>query len=152
MATKVVKELNDVNNRVLNTFAIVIIFLIIITFYIIRNTNENSGNKFEATFNFVDGLTVESEVLISGIKVGEINNISLLSNNKVFITGFIDDSYKIPKDSILKINTHGLFGKKYLSILPGYDDNFNSNNINFLYTSDAYTVDYLARYLESQKI
>ncbi|MDC0862076.1 MlaD family protein [Alphaproteobacteria bacterium] len=152
MATKVVKELNDVNNRVLNTFAIVIIFLIIITFYIIKNTNENSGNKFEATFNFVDGLTVESEVLISGIKVGEINNISLLSNNKVFITGFIDDSYKIPKDSILKINTHGLFGKKYLSILPGYDDNFNNNNINFLYTSDAYTVDYLARYLESQKI
>ncbi len=152
MATKVVKELNDVSNRVLNTFAIIIIFFIIITFYIINNANENSGNKFEATFNFVDGLTVESEVLISGIKVGEINNISLLSNNKVFITGFIDASYKIPKDSILKINTHGLFGKKYLSILPGYDDNFKSNNINFLYTSDSYTVDYLARYLESQKI
>jgi|TARA_B100000787_G_C16136805_1_gene270062 ABC-type transporter Mla subunit MlaD len=151
LATKVVKELDHVDSVTINIFAISIIFISIISLYIITNKNENLGNKFEATFNFVGGLTTESKVLISGIEVGNIKNISLLSNNKVLVTGSVDSSYKIPKDSILKINTHGIFGKKYLSILPGYDDYFN-DDINFLYTSDSYTIDYLARYLENKKI
>ena len=65
------------------------------------------------------------------------------------VNGFIKNEIPIPSDSILQIDTDGIFGKKYLNIVPGYDEYFTNNNIVFKYTSDSYTLDYLARVLEN---
>ena len=151
MATKVVEEIDYLNNKNLymSGFFLLIFFLLII-FFLFKNNVINNRYSFKAYFNSVDGVNLDSKVLLAGVEVGNIISISLIDNNKVLVNGVIMRNFNIPSDSILKIDTDGIFGKKYLSIIPGYDDFFTEKNIIFDYTSDSYTLDYLARYLENK--
>ena len=151
MATKVVEEIDFINNKKLFISAFFIItFFIFFIFSSLKKTTYNYHYNFQATFNSIDGISFESKILLAGLEVGHINNISLLEDNKVMVEGVIIDKIQIPSDSILKIETNGIFGKKYFSIMPGYDDYFSKGNIVFAYTSDSYTVDYLARMLQNK--
>ena len=149
MATKVVEEIDAINNQKLFIAAFfIIIFFIILIFYSLKKTTYNHNYIFQATFNTIDGISLESKILLSGLEVGNVSNITLLKDSKVLVEGVIIDKIEIPSDSILKIETNGIFGSKYFSIIPGYDDYFNKGNIIFAYTSDSYTLDYLARILQ----
>ena len=151
MATKVVEEIDFINNKKLFISAFfIIIFFTSFIFSSLKKTTYNYHYNFQATFNSIDGISFESKILLAGLEVGHINNISLLEDNKVMVEGVIIDKIQIPSDSILKIETNGIFGKKYFSIIPGYDDYFSKGNIVFAYTSDSYTVDYLARMLQNK--
>jgi ABC-type transporter Mla subunit MlaD len=151
LATKVVEEIDFINNKKLFISAFFIItFFIFFIFSSLKKTTYNYHYNFQATFNSIDGISFESKILLAGLEVGHINNISLLEDNKVMVEGVIIDKIQIPSDSILKIETNGIFGKKYFSIMPGYDDYFSKGNIVFAYTSDSYTVDYLARMLQNK--
>ncbi|MGY9016751.1 MAG: MlaD family protein [Alphaproteobacteria bacterium] len=151
MATKVVEEIDFINNKKLFISAFfIIIFFTFFIFSSLKKTTYNYHYNFQATFNSIDGISFESKILLAGLEVGHINNISLLEDNKVMVEGVIIDKIQIPSDSILKIETNGIFGKKYFSIIPGYDDYFSKGNIVFAYTSDSYTVDYLARMLQNK--
>ena len=151
MATKVVEEIDFINNKKLFISAFfIIIFFTFFIFSSLKKITYNYHYNFQATFNSIDGISFESKILLAGLEVGHINNISLLEDNKVVVEGVIIDKIQIPSDSILKIETNGIFGKKYFSIIPGYDDYFSKGNIVFAYTSDSYTVDYLARMLQNK--
>jgi|TARA_B110000977_G_scaffold162779_1_gene208435 ABC-type transporter Mla subunit MlaD len=151
LATKVVEEIDFINNKKLFISAFfIIIFFTFFIFSSLKKTTYNYHYNFQATFNSIDGISFESKILLAGLEVGHINNISLLEDNKVMVEGVIIDKIQIPSDSILKIETNGIFGKKYFSIIPGYDDYFSKGNIVFAYTSDSYTVDYLARMLQNK--
>ena len=149
MATKVVKEIDEISNNTLLKFGLITLFIVLFLFFFFIKTDLDKNNfSFQATFNTVDGLSEKSTVLYAGIEVGFVNEIILLDNNKVQVNGYIKNEIPIPSDSILQIDTDGIFGKKYLNIVPGYDEYFVSNDIVFKYTSDSYTLDYLARVLE----
>tara|TARA_B110000091_G_scaffold183361_1_gene202005 strand:+ start:568 stop:1038 length:471 start_codon:yes stop_codon:yes gene_type:complete len=151
LATKVVEEIDFINNKKLFISAFFIItFFIFFIFSSLKKTTYNYHYNFQATFNSIDGISFGSKILLAGLEVGHISNISLLEDNKVMVEGVIIDKIQIPSDSILKIETNGIFGKKYFSIMPGYDDYFSKGNIVFAYTSDSYTVDYLARMLQNK--
>ena len=151
MATKVVEEIDFINNKKLFISAFFIItFFIFFIFSSLKKTTYNYHYNFQATFNSIDGISFGSKILLAGLEVGHISNISLLEDNKVMVEGVIIDKIQIPSDSILKIETNGIFGKKYFSIIPGYDDYFSKGNIVFAYTSDSYTLDYLARMLQNK--
>ena len=151
MATKVVEEIDFINNKKLFISAFfIIIFFTFFIFSSLKKTTYNYHYNFQATFNSIDGISFGSKILLAGLEVGHISNISLLEDNKVMVEGVIIDKIQIPSDSILKIETNGIFGKKYFSIIPGYDDYFSKGNIVFAYTSDSYTLDYLARMLQNQ--
>ena len=150
MATKVVKEIDEIGNNTLLKFGIITLIIVLFFFFLFIKTDLDKNNfYFQAKFNSVDGLSEKSTVLYAGIEVGFVNEIILLDNNQVQVNGFIKNEIPIPSDSILQIDTDGIFGKKYLNIVPGYDEYFVSNNIVFKYTSDSYTLDYLARVLEN---
>ena len=150
MATKVVKEIDEIGNNTLLKFGIITLIIVLFFFFLfIKNYLNKKNFYFQDKFNSVDGLSEKSTVLYAGIEVGFVNEIILLDNNQVQVNGFIKNEIPIPSDSILQIDTDGIFGKKYLNIVPGYDEYFVSNDIVFKYTSDSYTLDYLARVLEN---
>ena len=150
MATKVVKEIDEISNNTLLKFGLVTLIIFLLFFFLLIKTDLHKHNfSFQATFNSVDGLSEKSTVFYAGIEVGYIKEIILLENNQVMVKGLIKDEIPIPSDSILQIDTDGIFGKKYLNIVPGYDEYFVSNDIIFKYTGDSYTLDYLARVLEN---
>ena len=148
MATKIIKEIDSNDPRNHLKIGIIFIISLIIFFYLFKNTNHKASIPFVATFNYVEGINYNSEVQIAGVKVGDVSDITI-SSNRVIIKGFIDNGYNIPNDSILKIKSDGIFGKKALSIEPGFGDFFDKSNSQYVFnqTQDSYSVDTFLRYL-----
>lgn len=90
--------------------------------------NEIFKSKFQlkARFTQIQGLTNGSVVSLSGIKVGNIQDLNFLSSeNTVELTLRIDQLFanKITQGSVIEIRTQGALGDKYLFITPGPIDN-----------------------------
>jgi phospholipid/cholesterol/gamma-HCH transport system substrate-binding protein len=128
-------------------FFILILFIII--FFYQSSGNSNKKITFETIFTYAEGLSIGSDVEMSGIKIGEVDNISLNQNNDVYVSGFVKSDIDIPDDSILLIRSNGIFGKKSLLIEPGFGTVLNKNNYLFTQTKDSYSIDMLLRYLEA---
>jgi phospholipid/cholesterol/gamma-HCH transport system substrate-binding protein len=84
-------------------------------------------NYLYALYPKIDGLIEASPVLISGFKVGSINEISLLrlkDTNKVLIKFMIDDDIQIPKRSIARSVSADLLGTKAVEIIFSKETSF----------------------------
>ena len=108
-------------------------FFLIFTFFLFKNINNNDSIPFVATFNYVEGINNNTEVQLAGIKIGDVNKITI-SKDGVIINGYIDRKYNIPEDSIIKIKSDGIFGKKALSIEPGFGEYFDKSKNNMYLT------------------
>ena len=127
------------------------IFLsILFIFYLLFNSYKPQANHFEADFNYIEGLDIGSDVKLAGIPIGKVTNLEI-DTDLITVTGFIDNNFSIPKDSIASIRSEGLFGKKSLLINPGFDMPFDSSNknITFIETTDSYSIDMFLRYLRN---
>jgi len=82
-----------------------------------------SGYELQARFNRADGLTIGSDVRMSGIKIGTITAQAL--DPKTFdavITFNVDGRYMLPDDTAAKIASESLLGGNFLSLEPGGSD------------------------------
>lgn len=71
-----------------------------------------------ATFSNVTGLQEDTEVEISGIKVGTVHSIEL-RDYQAEVTLTLRHDIDLHEDAIASIRTRGLLGEKYVSISPG---------------------------------
>ena len=101
--------------------AVILVAAVFLT-YAYRTTGAGpvSGYMVSAKFNRVDGVTVGSDVRLSGIKVGTVSKLSLdpMTFNAV-VTMSLENSVQLPDDSSVRITSEGLMGNQYLSIEPG---------------------------------
>jgi len=120
-----------------------ITFLIIINLILSKkeNTNQNFNNYF-ATFNKIDGVNKGTDVVISGIKVGEVREV-YIKNNYPQISLDVDKNIKISDDSSVSIQTDGLFGRKFLLIEIGGNDNILLNGDKFIFSEDSIVIEEL---------
>jgi phospholipid/cholesterol/gamma-HCH transport system substrate-binding protein len=85
-----------------------------------------SQYDLKAQFSQIQGLTEGSVVSLSGIKVGNIENVEFIPNQStVEVTMRIEKvfSKKITQGSQIEIRTQGALGDKYLFITPGPTEN-----------------------------
>ena len=150
MATKIIKEIDPYDTIFHLKIGLIFIFFLITVYFLIKNTNYNNHIPFVATFNYIEGINNNTDVKISGIKIGGISKITL-STDGVIVNGYVDRNYNIPEDSILKIKSNGIFGKKTISIEPGFGDFLNKSNEQYVFnqTQDSYSVDMFLRYLNN---
>tara|TARA_R110000868_G_scaffold108031_5_gene295184 strand:+ start:7160 stop:7888 length:729 start_codon:yes stop_codon:yes gene_type:complete len=101
-------------------------------------------NLFGSTFNLnshfknVSGLEVGNNVLFSGINVGTVSEIQLITDTSVVVRLLIEKEVQkfIKKDALASIGSDGLMGDKVLIISPGtasknkVKDNDNIASIN----------------------
>ena len=80
-----------------------------------------SGYVVIADFASVVGLKVGDAVEIAGVKVGRVESISL-HDDRARLALRIDDSVKLPEDSIASVRARGLIGDKFIVISPGGSD------------------------------
>ena len=119
MATEIIKEIDIYDSKYHFKIGTLFCLFFILIFFLLKNVNRSDSIPFVATFNYVEGINTDSEVKLAGIKIGDINKINL-SEDEVVINGYIDKKYNIPEDSIVKIKSNGIFGKKAISIEPGF--------------------------------
>jgi phospholipid/cholesterol/gamma-HCH transport system substrate-binding protein len=75
----------------------------------------------KATFSSVTGLKKDTNIEISGVKIGKVKSIEL-TNYEAVVTMLIDSNVKIQDDAIASIRTKGILGEQYIEILPGGSD------------------------------
>jgi phospholipid/cholesterol/gamma-HCH transport system substrate-binding protein len=88
-----------------------------------RQASASSGYPLVAKFERVDGVTVGTDVRLSGVKVGAVSDIELDPRTyqaKVRLT--VAPSVKLPSDSVAKISSDGLLGGAYVSLEPGSEE------------------------------
>jgi phospholipid/cholesterol/gamma-HCH transport system substrate-binding protein len=84
-----------------------------------------SGYDVSAKFDRVDGLRDGGDVRISGIKVGTIVSQTLDAESYLAVVHMtIDNSIKLPVDTIATITASGLLGDNYLALVPGGDEDY----------------------------
>ena len=97
-----------------------------------------SGYRLQAQFDRVDGLTVGSDVRISGIKVGVVLEERLDVDDYLASVVFsVDENVRLPVDSSAKITTSGLFGGAYLAIQPGGAEEMLQEDDSISYTQGS---------------
>ena len=150
MATEIIKEINLYNSKYHLKIGILFFLFLISILFLYKNINDNDSVPFVASFKYIEGVNDDTEVQIAGIKIGYVNKITI-SKDVITVSGLIDREYNIPEDSILKIKSDGIFGKKALSIEPGFGEYFDKskNQYVFNHTQDSYSVDMFLRFLNN---
>ena len=90
------------------------------------NTNKlNSNEKIFISVVFEDstGLKIGGLVKVSGVNVGKIEDLKLLTDSyEARATISIDKSINLPDDSSARITSSGLLGRNYIEIVPGISE------------------------------
>ena len=110
---------------------ILIISIISIFYYSSKINLFNKVDTLQINSSFFDigNINVGNDVKINGVKVGEITSIFLDQENYMaIITSSIEESIKIPNDSIFKISNNGFIGSPYLEIELGISEELFKNN------------------------
>ncbi len=104
-----------------------------------------------AKFDNIDGISPGSDIKISGVKVGIVEDQFLDGQTfRAVLKMAIDDSVKLSLDSSAKIASEGLLGSKFLSLQPGSDENNlkNGDEIKFTQSSVSFE-DLLGKFIYS---
>jgi phospholipid/cholesterol/gamma-HCH transport system substrate-binding protein len=103
-----------------------IVALLLLAFQVsgLSHVMGNRGYRITAAFDNIGDLKVRSPVSIGGVRIGEVNNITLDEKTfKAVVSMQINpDQDMIPTDSSASILTSGLLGSNYISITPGFAD------------------------------
>ncbi len=133
------------NTRNIETIVgfVIIFTLFTFLFFVKKEVQiDRSGYQVIAEFSKLDGISVGSDVRVSGIKVGSVTKQELNKETYDAITTLnINEDIKIPIDSRAKIETSGLLGKKYISIEIGAEDLTLQEGSKIIYTQSSISLE-----------
>jgi phospholipid/cholesterol/gamma-HCH transport system substrate-binding protein len=113
----------NVIETVMGGVVLVIAALFLVFAYTTAQVRATSGYEVTAEFDRVEGIREGTDVRISGIKVGSIVSQTLDPKTYLAIVRLsIDPDIKLPTDSVAQIASSGLLGDKYMSLVPGADE------------------------------
>ncbi len=119
--------LNNMKENLVETLVGAFVLLLAVGFltygYSVTERDVGDGIEVVASFDRVDGLTVGSDVRLSGVKVGTVTNLALdPASFAARVTMQINNMIALPDDSSAKITSEGLLGGNYISLTPGGSD------------------------------
>lgn len=128
----------NVIETVLGAIVLLVALFFLIFAYNTADLNKVDGYTIYANFSNIDGIKAGNDIRISGVKVGSIDSITLDEDTyRARIKMLIDDSVKLPYDTVAIISSEGLLGGKYLGLEPGGDEEFLDNGDEIEYTQST---------------
>jgi phospholipid/cholesterol/gamma-HCH transport system substrate-binding protein len=107
----------------LGVFVLMGTIFLIAALYMVGNNNNLFGNTFRVSAEFYDvnGLMPGNNVRFSGINVGTVESVEIVSDSTVKVTMVIEQDVRqyIRKNAIASIGTDGLMGNKIVNINAG---------------------------------
>ncbi len=108
------------NNIRLGTFVLAGTIFLIAALYLIGNNHNLFGNTFRISAEFynVNGLMPGNNVRFSGIDVGTVESVEIVSDSSVMVVMVIEQNIRkyIKKNALASIGTDGLMGNKIVNI------------------------------------
>ncbi|MBU2493055.1 MAG: MCE family protein [Bacteroidetes bacterium] len=137
----------------LGVFITLGITLLIIGIYFIGERQQlfRSTFRISGVFKNVGGLQMGNNVRLSGVNVGTIDNITIISDTTVSVEISIDEDARkfIKKDAIASIGSEGLMGNKALVINPGTGGKKRIENGDVIKTNQPIDIDSILVKLKS---
>jgi phospholipid/cholesterol/gamma-HCH transport system substrate-binding protein len=107
-------------------FIVVTVTLLALVIFVMGSDKQifSSQEEYLTTFSDIKGLAEGAPVRLAGITVGRVSDISFSDNRldtMVHVKFLVNKKYlgRIFHDSIVSIETQGLLGDRFLSIIPG---------------------------------
>lgn len=120
---------NETRVGVLAAFAIA---LLIIGYNFLKgNSIFSSETILYAKYSRVDGLGTSKPVLVNGFQIGRVDQLELMADGSILATLKIKDEYKIPVNTIARLESTDLLGGKAIVMVLG-----NSTE----YAADGFTL------------
>ncbi len=137
---------NSVKNKVkLGIFITIGIVVLIAGIYFIGEGQQIFRNTFRITgvFKDVAGLQAGNNVRLSGVNVGTVKDVSIVSDTSVKVEIIVDEAMRqfIKKDAVAIIGSEGLMGNKVLIINPGTGKKKEIENDDVIETIQPISVD-----------
>lgn len=111
-----------INNIKLGAFVIAGLLFLILLLYMIGKNKNLFGNTYvlKARFQHVQGAVAGNNVRYSGISVGTVKRVKILSDTVIEISMVIETKMKkfIRKNAVVSIATDGFVGNKIINIVP----------------------------------
>lgn len=144
----------NVNQKIrLGIFITLGVSVFILAIYFIGEKQQLFRSTFRITgeFNDVAGLQAGNNVRLSGINVGTVENVSIVSDTSVKVVVLIDESIRefIRKDAVASIGSEGLMGNKVLIISPGTGKKSVIENNDIIATTQPTDIDDIMKSLKT---
>jgi phospholipid/cholesterol/gamma-HCH transport system substrate-binding protein len=98
---------------------------------------KNGGLVVFADFDETGGLKARAPVVLSGVRVGQVEAITLSPDYRAHVKLSLDASLKLPADSSASIVTAGLLGDRYISLQLGGDEQSLKSGDQITFTESA---------------
>ncbi|TAF45669.1 MAG: MCE family protein [Sphingobacteriales bacterium] len=72
----------------------------------------SSQNEFYAKYDKVDGLAKSKPVLVNGYQIGRVSDLTLLPNGQILVQFMVNPEYKVPKNTVARLESTDLLGSK----------------------------------------
>ena len=136
----------DTSNKIkLGIFISIGMMVFIVGIYFIGAGRQlfTSTFRISAVFKDVAGLQPGNNVRLSGINVGTVDNIMIVSDTTVRVEILIDESTRkfIKKDAVASIGSEGLMGNKTIILYPGTGGKTEIENNDIVQTTSPLGVD-----------
>jgi phospholipid/cholesterol/gamma-HCH transport system substrate-binding protein len=95
------------------------------------------GLMITAAFDEIGGLSERSPVVIGGVKVGTVEDISIGEGFRPVVRMNLDASLKLPSDTSASILTQGVLGDQYIGLQPGGSDEILQSGDQLEFTQSA---------------
>lgn len=117
---------------------LVVAAMFVIYGYSVTEADSSDGYSLSAQFDRVDGLTIGSDVRMSGIKIGTVTALKLDTQSYYADAEFmIGGEIELPDDTSAKITSEGLLGGNYVSLSPGGSEDMLVEGDEILYTQGS---------------
>lgn len=85
------------------------------------------GYSIRVIFNYAGGIADAAPARLAGVDVGEVEGINIFYDEEIMRTRvevlvWLKKNVKIEKNAIVRVNTLGMLGEKYLEIIPGTEE------------------------------
>lgn len=134
------------NNYFETTLGLIILIFASYAMFIFIQANKTYNNKetieLSAKFLKSGGIFIGNDVKLRGIKIGTVSNVSLDEEYLARIDMLIDKKINLPRNSEISVQSDGILGNKYISILPGDESqSYLVNQDSFLIVNDFESIE-----------
>ena len=125
----------SVIETILGAVVIVVAATFLFFSYKMGNVAQPNGFIVTADFSTIGGLKPGDDVLISGVKVGSVIDVTLQDDTYLArVSMSVDHKLQLPTDTAALISSESLLGGKYLALEPGAEEELIKNGGHINYT------------------
>ena len=101
------------------------------------HSGDSGGYTVNARFRRADGISLGSDVRLSGVVVGKVVAEELDQQFRAITTLRLASNLGLPMDTAAVIQTDGLLGAKYIELRPGAEDDVLKPGQEITFTQDS---------------